>query len=126
MSKKNDQTTDQANAAAAGDGVGGTAAQASSQQQQATQDPRAGSGAKETETFRRRPLLIGEPVQYLPHAADAKHVPATITRIEDNGDVSLYVLRSEYNGVEWRDGVKEGKGGGEFRRLEDAMDEARG
>ncbi len=114
---KNNQTTDQAGA---DDGGGKTSASAAAAQQQ-QQDPRAASGSG----FQRRPLIVGEPVQYLPTGNDAKPCAAFITRIDDNGEVGLYVLRAEFNAPEWRDGVKEGKGQGDFRRLEDALDEAR-
>lgn len=80
------------------------------------------AGEKAAKTPSRPPLLVGEPVQYLP-GGSKEYVPATVCRINDDNTVNLHVLRPEFNSPEWRDGVKEGKPGKRqddtFRRLMD-------
>jgi len=69
---------------------------------------------------KRKPPKVGEPVQFLPGGAASVHVPATVTKVNEDGSCDLHVLRPEFNSTDWPIAVKEGDAKGEFRRLEDA------
>ena len=76
--------------------------------------------AGEKQEKKRKPPKVGEPVQFLPGGASSVHVPATVTRVNDDGTCDLHVLRPEFNSTDWPIAVSEGKECGTFRRLSDA------
>jgi hypothetical protein len=101
-------------------GVGGGAQQSSDAKQPAATGSGASGGVRYS-----RPVLVGEPVQFLPGGAQTTYVPATVTKVLENGNCDLHVLRPEFNSTDWPLDVKRGKQRGEFRTLDDAFDDAR-
>jgi len=104
MSKKSEA----ADAGSAGQAAGGE------QQQQS-----AGAAGGAFASYR---PIVGEPVQFLPNGAQTEYVPATVTRVLEDGSCDLHVLRPEFNSTDWPLAVKQGKQRGEFRTLRDAYD----
>jgi len=65
----------------------------------------------------RRGRVVGETVQYLP-PGEHTYSAAIVTAIDAaNGDLSLFVLRPEWNSTSWVDSVKEGSTPGTWRTL---------
>lgn len=83
-------------------------------------DATAAAAAADKTEKKRKPPKVGEAVQFLPTGASAQYVPATVTKVNEDGTCDLHVLRPEFNSTDWPVNVKEGKGRGEFRRLSDA------
>lgn len=86
--------------------------------------PNGGARASMQEQYR-RPIVVGEPVQFLPGGAQTTYVPATVTKVNDDGTADLHVLRPEFNSTDWPIAVKRGSARGEFRTLDQALDAQR-
>lgn len=64
-----------------------------------------------------RPPIVGEAVQYRPSGNKEPWCAATIVKVYDDGLVALHVLRADYNSADWPDGVAQGEGPNNWRRI---------
>jgi len=123
MSKNKETAAAAGDAGSAGVDAGGVMGDASAAADD--RNRRGPSAALAMGTEYRRPIIVGEPVQFLPGGAQTTYVPATVTRLNDDGTCDLHVLRPEFNSTDWPIAVKRGSARGEFRTLDEALDAAR-